>query len=65
MKTQKGSNYMKRTQQQNRRNQLLYMLHPFSRRAEKGENMIHMTGMVWSGGFSAAATSRTQSGIRR
>ena len=51
---------MKRVQQQNRRGYLVDVLCPAFCRKLSGEDVVNLTGMVWSGGISAAAIPRFQ-----
>ena len=43
--------------------QRIYLMHPVTQvaRHRHGEHTIHLTGMVWSGGISAASQHRLHS----
>ncbi len=51
---------MKRAQQRNHCNRLVYALRPVYCCGLTEENVMNLTGMVWSGGISAAAIPRFQ-----
>lgn len=49
---------MKHSRRQNRQNYLAYTLPPVFWGEIATKNVVHSTGMVWSGGINAAATTR-------